>query len=168
MFYKFDTAQICENGHVITLAAEYQPERKQAHCLHCGLPTITNCPTCSASIRGARLLTRESLLSVRNNGVEIHVDTNSFIFPKFCIECGAAFPWTEKKIQVLREYIINIDGLSEEDKRLLLTNLDDLIKATPRTDLAVSIWKSVLDNRGNIAKILFEFGKGYWPQNLFN
>ena len=48
---------------------------------------------------------------------------------------------------MLREYLLSIDELTEDDKQLLLKNLPDLIKATPRTDLAVSIWKSVLKGK---------------------
>ncbi|MDR3560640.1 MAG: DUF2321 domain-containing protein [Negativicutes bacterium] len=166
VFYKYDSAQICENGHIVNLVAEYQPERNQDYCLHCGASTITNCPSCSSPIQGARLLMRQTWISVRNKGTEIHVDPNNFAFPKFCIQCGIAFPWTKKKEQMLREYIVNVSDLSEEDKQLLLTNLGDLIKATPRADLAVGIWKSVLANKKNIATILWEVGKDYLPVAL--
>jgi hypothetical protein len=48
----YRVAQVCPNGHVATTAADQHSELREAFCSQCGEATITQCPNCSASIRG--------------------------------------------------------------------------------------------------------------------
>lgn len=49
---KYDVAQICINGHVVTSALERNPELGKKFCQKCGEPTISKCPNCGQSIQG--------------------------------------------------------------------------------------------------------------------
>src|ERR1035437_9563938 len=57
----YDTAQICANGHLITAAANQNPERKQPFSLSCGAMTTTICPACGKPSRGGALRPRSQL-----------------------------------------------------------------------------------------------------------
>jgi hypothetical protein len=41
---RYDVAQICENGHVISSYHLSYPESSQKYCDKCGAPTIIGCP----------------------------------------------------------------------------------------------------------------------------
>ena len=49
---RYDTAQICINGHIINSMSISKPEHNKKFCDKCGEPTITNCQNCNAPIRG--------------------------------------------------------------------------------------------------------------------
>lgn len=51
-----DTAQICFEGHVITVGITIRPEEMQPFCARCGVKTITACPQCGSPIRGVHQL----------------------------------------------------------------------------------------------------------------
>jgi len=163
----YDTALICLNGHVVNTAFHHNSMSNQHHCEKCGEKTVTQCPSCNQEIRGVRYWIQQSYVDARHGGSHTTFDTR-YELPKFCLHCGTAYPWTDKRIQTLREYIINITELSEDDKQLLLNNLSDLIKSTPRSDLAASYWKKILDNKEGIAKIVYEIGKEYLPSVIFS
>jgi len=87
----YDTAQICLNGHVITSASKTSPKLKRRFCDKCGATTITECPKCGANIRGYYHVPGE--LTVER----------TYILPKFCRDCGVAYPWTESSLKAAHE-----------------------------------------------------------------
>jgi geranylgeranyl diphosphate synthase type II len=87
----WDTAQICLNGHVITSASRISPELKRQFCDKCGAATITECPKCGANIPGYYHVPGELTLA------------RTYKLPKFCRECGAAYPWTESSLKAGHE-----------------------------------------------------------------
>lgn len=68
--------------------------------------------------------------------------------PSYCGECGSPFPWTETALAAAREYTDDLDQLSQEEKTELKKALDDLTVDTPRTPLAASRFKKVLNKIG--------------------
>ena len=156
---QYDVALICLNGHIINSAYRNRIEKNQQYCEKCGSESIYKCAQCENEIRGTRYWLQNRSFEASSNA---SIDPK-YELPKFCIHCGEPYPWTKERLRTLREYILSISELSEDDKTLLLTNLDDLIKSTPRADLAVSIWKKVLENKQGIAKIIYEYGKDYFP-----
>jgi len=48
----YRTAEVCPNGHASTSSADTSPELREKYCSQCGEPTITQCPSCNANIRG--------------------------------------------------------------------------------------------------------------------
>jgi len=133
----YDVAQICLNGHIITRNANSSPEFRQNHCKKCGEPTIMKCPSCNTDIQG-----------------EYHVDgvlVGGFKTPpppNFCHECGQPYPWTERKIQAARELADEFDELSNEDREKLKSDLDNLYKDTPQTEVAATRFKRIMSKVG--------------------
>lgn len=87
----YDIAQICLNGHVITSATKTAPKLKRRFCDKCGAPTITECPNCGADIRGYYHVPGELTLAA------------TYRLPKFCRDCGVAYPWTESLLEAAHE-----------------------------------------------------------------
>src|ERR1039457_5517065 len=116
----YDVAQICKNGHVIAKFARRHPQFTQKFCARCGQPTLMACPACNASIRGA--FYSEYVFGAA------HYD-----LPAFCIDCGAAFPWTENKLGVARELAAELPNLTSDEKNQLTESLGDLVMESPKT-----------------------------------
>src|SRR5258707_2994535 len=87
----YDTALICENGHVITRYAESSPEHREDYCSKCGAKTITTCGHCGEKIRGHL---HPSMPSVYEQPVV-----------KFCHNCGRPYPWMENRLQTAKELL---------------------------------------------------------------
>jgi len=129
----YDVAQVCMNGHVTNAATELRPQHNQKHCETCGTATITKCPKCNADIRGEY----HSIL----------IDPK-FPTPPFCITCGAAFPWTEAKLNAARELAMEQDALTPEEREQLAKSLDDLVRDTPQTIVAATRFKKLVTKAG--------------------
>jgi hypothetical protein len=121
----YDTAQICENGHVITRRAESDPRYTEDHCSKCGAKTVMACASCSAKIRGHLHGTMPSM----------HEEPA----PNFCHKCGKPYPWIEQKLLAATVLIEEADGLSDSEKAALTKSLDDLVRDVPATDLPVHV-----------------------------
>lgn len=131
----YDTAQICLNGHVITRSAEDSPEFREKHCSDCGAETVTACPHCLEKIRG---YLRGSMPSLRPQPA-----------PAFCHNCGKPYPWTDRAVQAIRELALETDGLTNEEKENLSRSLDDLVRDTPQTQVAIARFKKFAAKAGS-------------------
>ena len=131
----FDTAQVCVNGHEINANTRLTPEANEKFCGKCGAETITACPHCQSPIRG-HLPGSYSI---------------SYTPPKFCNGCGKAFPWTAQAIEAARLYAEELKELSLEEREILKRSIDDLVKDTPATPLALSRFKKLLQKAGQDA-----------------
>lgn len=80
----YDVMQACLNGHVITSEVTAQPQEQKKHCPQCGEPTITKCPNCGTEIEGY----------LHSPGF---FPAHPAEPPANCHECGAAYPWTERR-----------------------------------------------------------------------
>jgi len=134
----YDVAQICLNGHVINLCARIEPAFSQRFCDRCGAATITRCQKCDDHIPGAY---------IGGGGY----DAGSFSVPAFCSNCGAPYPWTEKRLEAARELVAELEGLTEDEKAALAKDLDDIIADTPKTTVAATRWKKALLKAGREA-----------------
>ncbi|MHB8601937.1 MAG: DUF2321 domain-containing protein [Nitrosotalea sp.] len=130
-----DNAQICLNGHVITEFAISQPNSCENFCNKCGQPTIRNCPTCEESIRGYRHMT----------GV---IYTSESVAPNFCINCGNSYPWTKIKLDAAKELVQMQSNITSEEQETLNQSIDDIVKDTPRTNIAVLKFKHLMGKVG--------------------
>jgi hypothetical protein len=129
----YDTAQICLNGHCANSSYEDYPEFNKAFCTSCGQPTIIACEQCKTSIRGSY---RESL-SLLN-----------FLLPLFCHNCGQPYPWTRDRLVVATELAKELDGFDEQERAVLTSSLDDLVREGPRTTLAATRFKKLMAKAG--------------------
>ena len=135
--YSYDIAQICLNGHEINSSFTECPEYNKKYCEECGEKTIIRCLECNSEIQG----------DLRNSEITIP----GYDVPAFCYNCGKPYPWTKTKIDSAKELALELEGLSEEDKELLSKSIDDLVKDTPKTNLAVSRFKRIVGKAGNVA-----------------
>lgn len=83
-----DQAEICENGHVISIGKDNITEFK--FCPDCGYKVIDACPKCNAPIEAAA----KSLTPTRFAEIET---------PMYCGNCGTPYPWTERQLKADEE-----------------------------------------------------------------
>ena len=117
----YDVAQICLNGHVINAYAKTHPEHNEKYCSKCGKETIMRCPSCYKDIRGNYHIP------------EVYLP--EYEIPKWCYECGKPYPWTLEKLQAAKELTNEIENLTDDEKELLKTSLEDIVSDNPRTQL---------------------------------
>ena len=132
----YRVAQVCLNGHVVTALADVQPEHQEAFCSKCGEVTITNCPNCSVFIRGRY----QSEYGIWTFG--------KYQPPAFCHNCGEPFPWTERKIASAVELVEVGANLSPEEMQQFRSDLTELTKDSPKTQVASLRFKKVMGKVG--------------------
>jgi len=136
MAERYDTARICENGHIINGALSMAPQDTTKFCSHCGAKGIDICSACNSQIRGASLYST------------FHGDWNIggplLRPPAYCQSCGVPFPWTTQRLEVARELISEMDELVDADKESLKLSLPDLVKDSPRSEIAVSRYRKII------------------------
>jgi hypothetical protein len=135
-FQGYDTAQVCNNGHVITQFAETRPQHQKKFCNKCGAPTITQCPKCTHAIQGY----------YHNPGVAVLARREP---PAFCHNCGAPYPWTEQRLAAAKQLIEESGKLTQEENAQFEESLQDLVRQTPKTPLAVSRFNKFMAKAGN-------------------
>jgi hypothetical protein len=133
---EYDIAQICMNGHVVNRGMRQMPGANQNCCSKCGAPTIHKCQQCQADINGNRLMSGPG-------GSLITFDQ-----PAYCPKCGTAYPWIVSKIEVAKLLIQETDGLEDAEKEKLAGSIDDLVKESPRTQLAATRLKKAAGKIG--------------------
>lgn len=135
----YDVAQICQNGHVVNSSFVDYPQHNQNFCEQCGSATIIKCPDCNTPIRGYY---RGSM-------------SLNYIVPSFCINCGQPYPWTKSKLQAAHELAQEIENISDEDRIVLQKSIDDLVKDSPSTPVAVTKFKKIMVKVGQTTAGMF-------------
>jgi len=130
----YDVAQVCLNGHVTNETFRSSPEFNKAFCDWCGEKTITECPNCNAEIQGFY------------HGSELF--RPPFHPPSYCCKCGKPFPWTDLKIQAAIELGVEAGGLNDEDANEFRESVNDIVRDTPRAQLAVNRFRRIMDKVG--------------------
>jgi hypothetical protein len=165
---KFDTAQICINGHLISTATETRPQSKRDFCDKCGVETICICPNCKKPIKGDYL---GSDINEKQNKTNIHglLDSLGFSIPQFCDSCGTSFPWFQQKPELVYEFVENIASLTFEQKTDFINSIVELIKETAKAPIAKIRLRnilSVLDK--DISDNILELLKEILPKYAYN
>jgi len=128
----YDVAQVCLNGHVTNGFSRSSPEFNETFCSNCGERTITVCPACNHAIRG----------QIAGSMIV------SFPAPSFCHNCGEAYPWTARSLTAARELAEELENLGTEEKQILSKSLDDLVRDTPKTSVALVRFKNIHEESG--------------------
>jgi len=128
----YDVAQICLNGHIINDSTKEFPQHNKKFCDKCGAATITNCKNCNSEILGRYHV--NGVIGLRKE----------YPVPAFCPNCGKPYPWTELKIQAAHDIAKELENISDNEKKILVQSIDDIIKDTPKTALAVTRFKRIL------------------------
>lgn len=129
----YDTAQVCKNGHGINASFHDYPDLNLDFCKDCGEKTIIKCDNCDAEIQGT---IREITLIAE------------YVPPDYCGGCGEPFPWTQRRIETATSLIEEFKELEPDDRELLYDALPDLIRDTPKTELASKRFKRILGKLG--------------------
>ncbi|MGE6365185.1 DUF2321 domain-containing protein [Bacillus paramycoides] len=136
----YDVAQICKNGHIVTISYASNPNHSQDYCDKCGEETLTACIKCDASIRGKyRVAGVTDLRKVEPK------------LPRFCYKCGTAYPWTERALVAAKELAAEVEGLEPEELEKLNGSIDDLVKEGPQVIVATTRFKKLLKKAGDPA-----------------
>ena len=138
-------SQICTNGHIISSTLESVKEAKEKFCSECGAPTITRCqnPKCKQPIQGDYYNPYATVIG-------------TFLPPNFCNRCGRAYPWTESAVNAAKELANELSKLNEKEKETLKQSIDDIIRDTPRTTLAITRFKKLAPKFGAEASNVFK------------
>jgi hypothetical protein len=128
---RYDNAQICSNGHIVNSSARSYPERNSNFCPNCGAASLTTCSNCNAPIRGQYLPDGLALVGPYHP-------------PSYCPNCGKAYPWTDSKIEALKELIELDDKNTDAEKAALAADLPDLVRDTARTQVAATRFQKFL------------------------
>lgn len=134
-------ALICKNGHIITGNISSDEEKNDKFCEKCGSETISECTHCAEPIRG----------DWEGNEDFIGYDTLEEV-PMYCRSCGTSFPWTQERVNALKE-MIEFSEIDEADKTEFNNNIELIVSDTPRTKLAAMKIKKV---GGKIAQDIWD------------
>lgn len=132
----YRVAEACPNGHISTSSADQYPELREKFCSQCGEATTTQCPNCTASIRGYYYV--EGVLSFGE----------TYEPPAYCYNCGGSFPWTERKVASAVELVEVGADLTPEEIQQFRTDLTELTKDSPKTQVASLRFKKVMTKVG--------------------
>ncbi|MDR3595147.1 DUF2321 domain-containing protein [Clostridium sp.] len=135
----YETAQICENGHVITVC--YPTDSGENYCHSCGSKTMTTCPSCDAQIRG----------KYQSDGAISITTKKNFPTPSFCYNCGDPYPWTKSALEATSELLQLESTLSAEELSYLNENMASILVDTPKTTVVATKLKIALGKAGSTA-----------------
>lgn len=133
---EMDFQEVCLNGHQSTDSIYRRSELRRKFCPKCGEPTITACQSCKANIPGH--IYYPNVYSRHSERV-----------PSFCGTCGKPYPWTHKKIENFRELTDELSELSPEDRDRLNASLDELMRESPKTEIASLRFKKIAAKLGH-------------------
>lgn len=155
-----------------------RPEHNSKFCSRCGAPVITKCQNCNAPINGFYHEGSADEFDI-DGMIEEIVNPPPNIAPdyttvrSFCPDCGKSYPWTEAKLKAAQELADELVKLSPEERDLLKKSLDDIVRDTPQTTVAVNRFKKLVAKAGPVAadgfrKILVDVlseavKKAIWP-----
>lgn len=125
----YDVAEVCMNGHVTNDSIKAFPNDCKKFCDLCGEATITRCVSCENDIQGYHHHTRVAY---------------SYSPPAYCIHCGSPYPWIKSKIEAANDLADIIDDFTDQDKELLNRSLQDIVRDTPRGQVAALQFKRLL------------------------
>lgn len=149
---RFDVAQVCLNGHMVTDHSQSRREFSKKFCPACGAETITHCRHCNAAIQGALHSTYWSGGSEYLGTPPIEqTRTTRGVVHAYCHSCGKPFPWTSAAIEAAKALAQELDELTDAEKILLQASIDDLVADTPRTNVALVRFKKLMPKLGRQA-----------------
>ncbi|MGO8862091.1 MAG: DUF2321 domain-containing protein [Acidimicrobiales bacterium] len=132
----YETALVCENGHLITDNLRLAPNRAVPSCKRCRAPTLSACPNCSAPIQGDYIV--PGVISTKSG----------YRRATYCYSCGSEMPWTAKALEAAMELSADLDNLSDQEREDLQRALPDLLSDTAMTKVAVSRFKRLMIRAG--------------------
>jgi hypothetical protein len=68
--------------------------------------------------------------------------------PAFCHECGEPYPWTEKRFAAIKQLAEEVPEFSPEDRVELRNSVDDIVRQTPNSPVAINRLKKLMKKGG--------------------
>lgn len=181
--YFFETAQICEKGHLRNDEVQQHPNRNEKFCSLCDSKVISECTKCKTPIR-AHYYAQEAMYQpvcgyydplksdqehkMKFTGYNRKRLTNELHIPSFCYHCGHPFPWTELFLKTADEMVDMFDELTLEQKQELKATFPDLIVETPSSKLSALKASKIINGFQSFGKDFFiSFLKDGTIQSLF-
>jgi hypothetical protein len=128
----YHTAQVCTNGHTVTSSIENSSSLMADFCMKCGAATVYQCGNCLKPIRGY----------YKTPGV---ISIHRYTAPNFCYGCGKPYPWMSAQIDTAKELAEELEDLTEIERAKLKSAIDDIVVESPRSELAATRIKKILD-----------------------
>ena len=163
----YGVAQVCANGHVVTIDYADRVYERMKKCSICGADTITECPACGHPIRGG--LCMDTIVDYLDDYDHYQTEVNhqcvstkgGYSLPNYCEECGHPFPWMEQKTARIKDELLR-SGIEEQQIDYLMKLLPDLITDNPKTQYAVTQFQKIVGNlkesaAGCVKEIFIEF-----------
>lgn len=139
----WDVALVCTNGHLVNDRSRGNPSLNASYCSLCGAHAISACPGCREPIPGYLYqLSGAARLSAAPSGRPLER------VPQYCHACGRPLPWTERAMSGARALIREIASLEPYERDQLRRSIDDIIRETPKTAVAVVRINKVLARVG--------------------
>lgn len=66
-----------------------------------------------------------------------------------CHECGAPYPWTQRRSEALAETIEELDGLDADERDRLKRSIPDILVETPKSQTAGLRFKKAIAKLGS-------------------
>jgi len=82
---------------------------------------------------------------------EIDGTSENWTLPKVTIP----YPWTKLKLQAAHELAQEIENISDEDRIILQQSIDELVKDTPLSPLAITRFKKIMLKVGQTTAEVF-------------
>jgi len=147
---QYDVSQVCLNGHIRNDTIHLHPESNEEYCARCGEKTITQCPGCSADIRGAMLIQRP-----RSRPQACESLTAA---PAYCLKCGKPYPWTENKIKTAIQIFTEFGNLDKTERKTIEDDIKNIAKDVPQAELSAMRIKRIWEKYGRVAyNVIMEF-----------
>ena len=138
---EYGLGMACLNGHKVDGDVLSSPEFSESRCSKCGEPTITKCQSCGEAIRGYY----KGVLSV------------DWELAAYCPKCGKPFPWTQRRAEALGEMLVELEGLSPEERERLKESMPDILADTPKSETAALRFKKAVAKVGQVGgKVLMD------------
>ncbi|MEZ3454764.1 MAG: DUF2321 domain-containing protein [Oscillospiraceae bacterium] len=133
---EYEKAQICENGHVISMKSSRSKTYK--FCSTCGAKILDACPKCHAPFIGEpKNMEAAYLVNIKPSA--------------YCYECGELYPWTERQIEAVAEEIKLEMELTEQQQKEAIAILPDLVREATTTRANARKLKKILGFIGKTA-----------------
>ena len=136
-----DAAVICVNGHLVNDSFHRVARKNSEFCPRCGERTISACEQCHTPIPG-------DLHNSAEDEFVFYGGPSMYEQPAYCRGCGKPFPWTVTALAAAKDYASELEGLSEDERRVLSESLDDLVTEGPRTAVAASRFRRLAAKAG--------------------
>lgn len=134
----YSHAMVCANGHLITADVQKNADLRATFCSKCGARALEACE-CGETIRG----------TYTTRIAEFPYSRSSY-----CHACGRPYPWTAAALQAAQE-LANRE-MQQTDAAEFADVIQNLVKETPRTPLAVERFKALLEKTKPWVRELFQ------------